>query len=147
MGVFDELVQGVNREIARVQSRSQEMLHAYNLSSQIRRLEGKKTSTLIEIGRMVFEKHQQKVDVSDESLKAKTDEIVELEHQITVLQAELDALKVQSDPNASASQKAEYKAGCGPTPGFTCPSCQAPANMDKSFCPSCGGSLKPDTGS
>lgn len=142
MGIFDEFVQGVNREISRVQSRSQEMLQAYNLNSRVRSLEGQRTAILIEIGRMVFDKYQRHLEVSEDSLRDKSNQIVELEHQITVLKAELDAIHAQSDPNTSASQKADYKAGYTTTPGFTCPHCQAPANVDKGFCPACGGSLK-----
>lgn len=142
MGIFDELVQGVSREISKVQSRSQEMLQVYNLNSQIRTLEGKKSALLIEIGKLVFEKYQRQADVSEDKVKAKTEEIVDLEHQITVLQAELDAVKVQADPNTSASERSQYQAGYNPTPGFTCPHCQAPANMEKSFCPACGGTLQ-----
>jgi SMC interacting uncharacterized protein involved in chromosome segregation len=142
MGIFDEFVQGVGREISKVQARSQEMLQAYNLNSQIRTLEGKKSALLIEIGRLIFEKYQRQMEISDERLKAKTEEIVDIEHQVTVLQAELDALKVQSDPNTTASQRAQYQAGYNPTPGFTCPHCQAPANVEKSFCPACGGCLQ-----
>lgn len=142
MGIFDDLVQGIGREFNKVQSRSAEMMRIHNLSSQIRTLEGKKTAVLIEIGRLVFDKYQRGLEVAEEALLDKTREIVAHEHEITGLQAELESLRAQSDPNASASQKAEYKAGYAPTAGFNCPHCQAPANVDKSFCPACGCSLK-----
>jgi hypothetical protein len=142
MGIFDEFVQGINREISKVQNRSQEMLQTYNLNSRIRTLEGKRTASMIEIGRLVFEKYERGNDVSEETLKQKTREIVEMEHEITSIKAELDILAAQSDPDTSASQKAEYQAGYKTTPGFECPHCHAPASRDRSFCPACGGNLK-----
>ena len=142
MGLFDDLVQGINREITRVQAKSQEMLQTYNLSSQIRSLEGKVTALFIEIGKLVFDKYQRNQDVSDELLKEKTDEIVKCEQEIASLKAELEAIRAQFSPETSASQRADAKAGYTPTPGFTCPHCQAPASTDKAFCPLCGGSLK-----
>ncbi len=146
MGLIDDFVQGVNREISRVQSRGQEMMQSYQLSSQIRVLEGKKSATLIEIGRLVFEKYQRAVEVSEDRLIEKAKEITGYEQEITVLQAELDQLKAQYDPDRPASQRAEAKAGYTATPGFVCPHCQAPAAADKSFCPACGGSLKESNG-
>ncbi|MBI4534525.1 MAG: hypothetical protein HY711_11325 [Candidatus Melainabacteria bacterium] len=141
MGIFDDIVQGVGREISRVQARSQEMLQTYSLNSQIRTLEGKITATFIEIGRLVYDRYERKQEVSEDMLKDKTQEIVKYEQEMVVLKAEMEALRVQSDPNAPASQKAEVKAGCAPTPGFCCPHCNSPANKEKSFCPSCGGDL------
>lgn len=142
MSIFDDLVQGINREITRVQNKSQEMLQTYNLSSQIRILEGKVTSLFIEIGKLVFDKYQRKQDISEELLREKTEEIVKCEQEIASLKAELDALKAQFSPDTPASQRADAKAGYTPTPGFICPHCEAPASSDKAFCPLCGGSLK-----
>jgi hypothetical protein len=146
MGIFDEFVQGINREISRVQNRSQEMLQTYNLNSRVRTLEGKRTASMIEIGRLIFDKYERGADVSEETLKQKTKEIVEVELEITSIKAELDILAAQSDPNTSASQKAEYQAGYKSTPGFECPHCHAPASRDRSFCPACGGNLKDESG-
>lgn len=143
MGIFDDIVQGVGREISRVQARSQEMLQSYTLNNQIRTLEGKITATFIEIGRLVYDRYERKQEVSEDTLKEKTQEIVKCEQEIVVLKSELEALRVQSDPNAPASQKAEVKAGYAPTPGFCCSHCHAPANKEKSFCPACGGDLHP----
>jgi len=146
MGILDEFIQGVNREINRVQARSQEMLQTYNLNSQIRNLEGKKTAALIEIGRLIFEKFERNVEVTDDQLRAKVREIVVLDSEIIALQADLEVLKAQFDPDIPASQKAAAKAGYTATPGFQCPHCQAPASMEKAFCPACGGSLKESHG-
>jgi hypothetical protein len=145
MGIFDEFVNSVSREVSKVQARSQEMLQVYNLNGQVRTLEGKRTAAMIEIGKLVFEKYERGRDVSEDELRKKTHEILELELEITSLKAELDALQAQNDPNASASQKAEYQAGYRATPGFECPHCHAPASRDRSFCPACGGSLKEET--
>ena len=58
MGLFDDVVQGIQSEFVKVQNRGQEMMQTYQLNNQIRALEGKKTAALIEIGRLVFEKYQ-----------------------------------------------------------------------------------------
>ena len=142
MGIFDDIVQGINREIGKVQARSQEMMQTYSLNSQIRALEGKKTATLIEIGRLVFDRYQRDIHVPEETLQEKTKEIVGYEHEITVLQAEMESLKVQFDTEVPASQRSAAKAGYSPSPGFHCPHCDAPANKEKTFCPACGGELK-----
>lgn len=141
MGFVDDFVQGINREINKVQNRGQEMMQTYQLNSQIRVLEGKKAAALIEIGRLVYEKYQRGIDVPDEKLADKAKEIAGFEHEVTVLQAELEQIRVQFDPNKPASQRAEAKAGYSTTPGFTCPHCKAPASREKAFCPACGGSL------
>lgn len=142
MGLIDDLVQGINREMNKVQTRGQEMMQTYQLNSQLRALEGKKTATLIEIGRLVYEKYQRATEVSEQTLIDKAKEITSLEHEMTSLQAELDKVKSQYDPNRPASQRAEAKAGYTTTPGFNCPHCQNPASSDKAFCPCCGGSLQ-----
>ncbi len=141
MGIFDDIVHGISREFSRVQERSQEMMQSYSLKGQIRTLEGRKTAALLEIGRLVYEKYQLSKEISEDTLKSQTDEIVGYEHEITVLKAEMEKLKAQYDPDASAAEKTEARAGYSHTPGFTCPHCQAPANSEKSFCPACGGVL------
>jgi hypothetical protein len=81
--------------------------------------------------------------VPEDLLKDKTNEIAGYEHEIGLLQAEIDSLKASAeDPNAPNSTRAESKAGYTPTPGFECPRCSAPANREKSFCAVCGESLK-----
>ena len=142
MGIFDELVTGINREIAKVQSRSQEMIETYNMTSQVKALEGKITATFIEIGRLVYDKYQRHQEVLEDTLKEKTKAIALYEQEITVLKSDIEARRAIYDPNTPASQKADAKAGCAPTPGFLCPHCQAPANKEKTFCPLCGGSLE-----
>lgn len=93
MGIWDQVVDGVGRELTKIQSRSQEMLQVHNLKMQIRTLEGRCTSLLIEIGRMVFDKYQRNVNVSEDALKAKTEELSSLEHDITALRSEIDAVR------------------------------------------------------
>ncbi|HEY9682567.1 MAG TPA: zinc ribbon domain-containing protein [Oculatellaceae cyanobacterium] len=147
MSIFDDLVQGVGREVTKVQARSQEMLHAYNLQNQIKDIERKRTAKLLELGRMVCDKYVRGEEISEDVFKDKANEVIAFEHEIGILQAEIDQSKVASDPNASASAKAEAKAGFTPTPGYQCPRCQAPASRDKSFCPVCGESLKKSSSS
>lgn len=142
MGIFDDIVQGINREVSRVQARSQEMLQTYTLTSQIKQLESKITSAFIEIGRLTYDKFERNKEVSEDTLREKTAEISAWEREIVSLRAELDAIKAQFDPEMPASQKAEAKAGYTPTPGFNCPHCNSPASQDKAFCPSCGGCLR-----
>jgi hypothetical protein len=142
MSILDDLVQGINKEFGKVQNKSQEMIQIYTLSSRMRALERKKATLLLEIGRLVYDKYQRDSEITEEALRDKTSEIVACETEIAVLQAEVEALQAAHDPNLSASQKSEAKAGYKATPGFTCPHCQAQANLQKSFCPSCGGSLE-----
>jgi hypothetical protein len=145
MTIFDDLVQGVGREVTKVQARSQEMLQAYNLQNQIKDLERKRTAKLLELGRLVCDKYVRDESITEDVFKDKANEVVAFEHEIGILQAEIDQMKLSSDPNAPASTKADAKAGFTPTPGYQCPRCQAPASRDKSFCPVCGESLKKST--
>jgi hypothetical protein len=143
MGIFDDVVQGITKEVTKVQARSQEMLQVYNLTSQIREIERKKSAKLMEIGKLIFDKYQRNIAVLEETLKDKVSEIAGLEQQISELSAELEGLRMASDPNTPASKRAEAKAGYTATPGFECPRCHAAASREKSFCPTCGESLKP----
>src|SRR5277367_759696 len=142
MGLIDDFVQNVSKEVGKVQARSQEMLQGYNLTGQIRDLERKKTAKLLEIGRAMCDKYTNNKDVSEESIKDKVSEVSGYDHEILLLQTELDSMRVANDPDQPASKRADAKAGFNPTPGYECPSCHAPASKDKSFCPACGGSLK-----
>lgn len=142
MGLIDDFVQNVSKEVGRVQARSQEMLQTYNLSNQIRELERKKSTKLLEIGRLICDKYQRNVDVQESVLKDKVNEIVGYEHELGLLQNELDGMRMQNDPNTPTSKRADAKAGFNPTPGFECPRCHAPASKDKAFCPICGEPLK-----
>jgi len=142
MGLIDDFVTNISKEVGKVQARSQEMMQTYNLSGQIRELERKKTAKLIEIGRSIFDKYHNNKQVSEETLKDKVNEIGGYDHEIALLQTELDSLRAANDPETPASQRADVKAGFNPTPGFECPTCHAPASKDKAFCPICGNSLK-----
>ncbi len=142
MTIFDDFVQGITKEVTKVQSRSQEMMQSYNVTNQIKDLERKRTAKLIEIGRLVCDKHQRSAIVDEDALKDKTNEIAGYEHEIGLLQAELDSLKAAVDPSTPTSAKAAAGAGYTPTPGFECSRCHAPANRDKTFCASCGEPLK-----
>lgn len=147
MGLIDDLVQGVSKEVEKVQARSQEMLTAYNLTTQIREIERKKSAKLIEIGQLICDKYQRNIAVVESVLKDKVGEVTNLEHEASILQNELDSMRMVNDPNTPNSKRSETKAGFTPTPGFDCPHCQAPASRDKAFCPTCGESLKkPETG-
>jgi hypothetical protein len=142
MGLIDDFVQNVSKEVGKVQARSQEMLQTYNLTGQIRELERNKTAKLLEIGRLMCDKYLNNKEVSEETVKEKVSEIGGYDHEILLLQTELDSIRVSNDPDQPASKRADSKAGFNPTPGFECPSCHAPASKDKAFCPACGGSLK-----
>ena len=141
MGIFDEIVQNIQKEVVRVQDKSQEMIKVYSLNSQIRVLEERINANLMELGQLIYDEYEHSKEANDELLKEKSQQIGSWEKELKTLQAELEAMRVQNDPDRSASQKADAKAGYTPTPGFTCPHCQAPANASKSFCPSCGGNL------
>ncbi|MBA3859245.1 MAG: hypothetical protein C0507_20255 [Cyanobacteria bacterium PR.3.49] len=140
MGLLDDVVQGIGKEVSRVQARGQEMMQSFNLQTQLRELEKKKTGKLLEIGRLVTEKYVRGEEVAEDVLKDKANEVAGYESEMQVLQAELDSLKV--DTEVPTSKKAEKGAGFHTSPGYECPNCHAPAARDKSFCPSCGESLK-----
>ncbi len=142
MGIFDDVVQGITKGVSKVQVRSQEMLQTYNLTSQIREAERKKSAKLLEIGRLIFDKYHRNVTVLEETLTEKVSEIVACDQEISELSAELESLRMANDPNTPASKRAEAQAGYNATPGFECPRCHAAASKDKSFCPTCGESLK-----
>jgi phosphomevalonate kinase len=142
MGLFDDVLKGINQGITKIQSTSQEMMQTVSLTSRINSLEAQKTAALTNIGRLVYDKYHRLDEVSEELLKSKVREIVQWEDEIQTLKSEIDALKVQHSADASQAQKSDAMAGCQPTPGFVCPHCEAPANRDKQFCVSCGGVLK-----
>src|ERR1700692_3050383 len=99
MSLFDDLVSGISKEVGKVQARSQEMLDTFNLNQQLRDLERRKTTKLLELGRLVCDKYQRNMDVSEDKLKEKVQEVVGLEQQITLLQGEIDNVKAEHDPN------------------------------------------------
>lgn len=142
MGLIDDFVQGVSREVSKVQTRGQEMMQGFNLQSQLRELERKKTAKLLEIGRLICDKYTRDVEVSEDVLKDKAHEVAGYDDEMAILQNELDSLKTVNDPSTPTSKRSEQKAGYNPTPGFECPSCHAPAARDKTFCPACGEKLK-----
>ena len=142
MSIIDDVFQGLSKEVNRVQERGQEMFQSFNLTSQIKDLERKRAAKLVEIGKLIVDKHHRQKDVSEDSIKEKVAEAVGFEDQIAILQAELDQIKVQNDPSTPASKKAEAKAGYHPTPGFDCPHCNTPVSKDKKFCPACGGDIE-----
>lgn len=141
MSILDDMVNGISKEVNKVQERGQEMFQSFNLSSQIKDLERKKSSKLVELGRLIVDKHHLKKDVTDEQVQERVNEVVGYEDQISILKAELDTLKTANDQNAPASSRSEAKAGFKPTPGYECPRCHAPAARDKKFCPACGETL------
>ena len=140
MGLLDDVVQGIGKEVSRVQARGQEMMQSFNLQTQLRELEKKKTGKLLEIGRLVTDKYVRGEEVAEDVLKDKANEVAGYESEMQVLQAELDSLKV--DTEVPTSKKAEKSAGFHTSPGYECPNCHAPAARDKAFCPSCGELLK-----
>jgi hypothetical protein len=142
MTIIDDMFSGISKEFEKVQTKSQEIMQGYNLSNQIKDLERKRNAKLLEIGRLVCDKYLRNAELSEDSLKDKTNEVSGYEHEISLLQAEVDQLKTTNDPSTPASQRADAKAGYTPTPGFECPRCHAPAAKDKKFCPLCGESLK-----
>ena len=97
MGLIDELMQGISKEVSKVQVRSQEMLNAYNLGQELRDLEQQKTDRLTAIGRLICNKYERQINVSEESLQEHCKEITTLEKDITSLQKKLDGLKKQSN--------------------------------------------------
>jgi len=102
MGHIDDLIQGIGKELtniqAAVQTRTQKMLKAYNLGQELRELEQQKTDQLVSIGRLICDKYERQINVSDESLQEQCKEISSLDKDIVHLQKQLDSLKMQSNP-------------------------------------------------
>lgn len=147
MSIFNDVVENISKEVSKVQERSQEMLQGFNINTQIRDLERKKTKMLSELGSLIVDKYHHEKEISEELVKEKVAEVVGYEDQIEILKAELEAQNVERDPKASRSKKAAAKAGYKSTPGFRCPDCGTPASRDKKFCPACGGQLEEDKSS
>ncbi|MDZ4834504.1 MAG: hypothetical protein SGJ27_12065 [Candidatus Melainabacteria bacterium] len=148
MSIIDDLVTGVSKEVNKVQERGQEMFQSFNLSSQVRDLEKKKSSKLVDLGRLIVDKYHGGKDVSEDTIQERVSEVVGYEDQINILKAEMDAIK-PTDASAPTAQRSEAKAGFKPTPGYDCPRCHAPAARDRKFCPACGetlGAAKSDDG-
>ncbi len=141
MSIIDDMVNGITKEVNKVQERGQEMFQSFNVSSQIRDLERKRSTKLVELGRLIVDKYHNKKEVSEEKIQESVNEVVGYEDQINILKSELDSLKTANDPAAPASQRAEAKSGFKPTPGYECPRCHAPASRDRKFCPACGETL------
>lgn len=141
MSIIDDVVNGVSKEVNKIQERGQEMFQSFNLSSQVRDLERKKSSKLIELGRLIVDKYHGGKEVSEDQIQERVSEVVGYDDQINILKAEMDSIKAANDPSTPQSTRAETKAGFRPTPGFECHRCHAPASRDKKFCPACGESL------
>jgi hypothetical protein len=142
MTIIDDLMNGIGKEFEKVQNKSQEIMQSYNLQNQIKDIERKRNSKLLEIGRLVCDKYLRSAEISEDQLKDKANEVAGYEHEMSLLQQEIETSKTAQDPNAAASTRADAKAGYTATPGFECPRCHAPANREKAFCPLCGESLK-----
>ena len=152
MGFIDDVVKGVNTGIkqvgdavTKVQSKSQEMMHNVNQQNRITALEAKKAVALGNLGKLVYDKYEKGDEVGEDVLKRKTTEIAEIEKEIELIKAEVEAYKAEHDPDQPLAEKSEKKAGYSRTPGFCCPHCEAPANQEKLFCAFCGGELKSDS--
>jgi rubrerythrin len=142
MGLIDDFVQNITKEVEKVQARSAEMLETYNLSTQIRDLDKKRNARFLEIGRLIYERQHNSKEVGDDLIDDKVKEIAAYEQEIATLETEVESRRAANDPDAPASKRADSKAGFKPTPGYECPACHAPASKDKAFCPICGTSLK-----
>lgn len=141
MGLLDDVVKGINEGITTIQTRSQEIVHTVSLNNRLVALESRKNAAFSNIGRLVYDKYAKDDEVGDDLLRFKVREIQDIEAEIAQLKAEIDSIKTASDTDISHTERANNKAGYTPTPGFTCPNCDAPANKEKKFCAICGGSL------
>lgn len=141
MGLLDDVVKGINEGITTIQTKSQEIVHTVSLNNRLVALEARKNAAFSNIGRLIYDKYAKDDEVGDDLLRFKVREIQDLEAEIAQLKAEIDSIKASSDTDIPHSERANHKAGYTPTPGFTCPNCNAPANKDKKFCAICGGSL------
>ncbi len=90
MTIFNDLVNGIGKEFEKVQSKSQEIMQSYNLTTQIKDLERKRNVKLIEIGRLVCDKYTKSADVSEDVLKDEANEVAGYDHEMMLLQSEVD---------------------------------------------------------
>lgn len=141
MSLIDNVFNTVAKEVNKVQTRSQELMQGLNLQNQINEIERRKNAKLLELGKLVFDHHHNNKPCSDEVIKERCAEVAAFDHEMAILQTELDQIKVKNNPDATPSQKAEAKAGYSASPNFFCPGCGSPASRDKAFCPSCGEKL------
>jgi hypothetical protein len=148
MGFIDDIAKTVQSTVSgvasEIQNKSQEVMTQLSVNNRINSLEGKKTALLINIGQLIYDKYEKGDEVSEDLLKDKIKEIVQLEKDIELAKVELASAKVDSN-EAPKSQKAASATGYKATPGFTCPHCGAAANSGKFYCVSCGGALKEGT--
>ncbi len=138
MAIIEEIFQGITKEVNQVKNLSQDMLQTFNLNNQIKDLERKRLTILIDIGRYVLNKFNKNDSLNEEEIKLKVKDINKIDDEIFLLNEELNKIKAQNDPNAPASQKAKAKAGYRTTPGSKCKSCKSDISLDKNFCPVCG---------
>lgn len=145
MGFIDDIAKSVQNTVqgvaSEIQNKSQEVMTQLSVSNRVNSLEGKKTALLLNIGHLVYDKFEKGDEVSEDLLREKVREIVQLEKDIELAKAELEAAKVDLN-EAPKSAKAAHATGYKPTPGFNCPHCGAAANSSKFYCVSCGGALK-----
>ncbi len=144
MGLIDDVFKNINQGINEIQNKSQGVMQQISLNNRINSLEGRKTSLLVNLGQLVFDKYEKGDEVGEDLLKSKAKEITSIEAEIKTLREELEGIKA-AEGEAPKSQKADQMAGYKTTPGFTCPHCQAPAASNKYYCVACGGSLKEAT--
>lgn len=93
MGLFDDVVQGLGKEITNIKTRSQKMLDCYNLGQEIAELKQQKINQLASIGKLIYDNYQQQINIGEESITQTCKAIAVLEQDIAHLQKQLDDLK------------------------------------------------------
>ena len=102
MGLVDDVIQNLNKEVNNIKARSHMLLKVYNLSQEIKDLEQQKTVRLTSIGTVIYDKYQKQIMPDDESLQRRCVEIAALEQDITRLQKQLADLKEQKNSRANS---------------------------------------------
>jgi len=97
MGLIDELMQSLSKDVDKIKVRAQTMLDAYNLSHEIKELQSQKTDRLLSIGKFIYDKYQQQTSPTEEPLQQHCTDIAALEKDIRHLQNRLDDLKMQTN--------------------------------------------------
>jgi ubiquinone biosynthesis protein UbiJ len=105
MGLIDDVIQTLGKDVSRIKARAQIMLKAYNLGQEIKDLQQQKTDALALIGGVIYSQYQQQIMPKDESLQQKCSEIAALEKDISHLQVELDSLKMQENSSSNEESK------------------------------------------
>lgn len=125
---FEKLKREVDKGVTNLSVKSREVLETSRLNSQMEVIEARKKEALEELGNIVYTMHQ-KGSLDAERLQAKCVALAALDEQIRQKQAELLALRAQTQ-EALGRPKPAAVCGCG-----------AEIHEGAKFCGKCGSAV------